>query len=317
MKKTLFLTLTIAFALIFNLLILNVQADDLDECKAAPDVAAQLLEDAGIDPRYGRGRDGGNYISDVARHMGPGTDFNSVDKCSIEEYENAIRLFLIENGINNIVLWLDAVNYDEEDLIWLDKSGQDNNAKVYGEPTYKDKGLNSLPLVQFDGENDYAITEPFDNHLNTNDWTILMVIIPDTSVGSPNWAGITHGTQYQNGFLIALNRFVARECINSTCSHFLRRYSLNEKEAQILTVQYKKEYKTFSFFKDNSYLADDLIYEGELSYGTNRRIYLMSRGTNFSNLAKGDIAEILIYNRALSEGERDMVEAYLLSKYNL
>ena len=69
------------------------------DCMAAPAVAGILLEEAGIDNRYGKGKDGGNYISDVARHMGPETDFNGVKKCDIIAYECVIAAYL--NGLEN------------------------------------------------------------------------------------------------------------------------------------------------------------------------------------------------------------------------
>ena len=72
------------------------------ECPAAPAVAGLLLEAAGVDNRYGTGRDGGNFIKDVANHMGTETDFNGVSKCNIIAYECAVAAFLNdpENGEN-------------------------------------------------------------------------------------------------------------------------------------------------------------------------------------------------------------------------
>ena len=72
------------------------------ECPAAPAVAGLLLEAAGVDNRYGTGKDGGNFIKDVANFMWPETDFNGVSKCSIIAYECAVAAFLNdpENGEN-------------------------------------------------------------------------------------------------------------------------------------------------------------------------------------------------------------------------
>jgi hypothetical protein len=64
------------------------------EYPAAPAVAGELLEDAGVDNRYGTGRDGGNYISAVADHMGPETDFNGVSKFDEIAYSCEIAKFL-------------------------------------------------------------------------------------------------------------------------------------------------------------------------------------------------------------------------------
>ena len=57
-----------------------------EQCLAAPAVASLLLEAVGVDKRYDTGRDGGNYIADVAHEMGPETDFHGIDKCDIEAY---------------------------------------------------------------------------------------------------------------------------------------------------------------------------------------------------------------------------------------
>ena len=64
------------------------------ECPAAPAVAGLLLEAAGVDNRYGTGRDGGNFIKDVANHMGPETVFDGVSKCDIIAYECAVAAYL-------------------------------------------------------------------------------------------------------------------------------------------------------------------------------------------------------------------------------
>ena len=78
------------------------------ECPAAPAVAGLLLEAVGLDNRYGTGRDGGNYIADVAREMGLETDFHGVDKCDIENYRIEIAKFLIEKGAVEVAVLFQA-----------------------------------------------------------------------------------------------------------------------------------------------------------------------------------------------------------------
>lgn len=65
---------------------------------AAPAVAGLLLEDAGIDNRFGTGKSGGNYIREVAAAMGPETDFNGIAKTDVTAYECAVADFL--NGLD-------------------------------------------------------------------------------------------------------------------------------------------------------------------------------------------------------------------------
>jgi hypothetical protein len=65
---------------------------------AAPAVAAHILKDQGVSARYGSGKKGGNYISDVAGHMGPQTDFDGVAKDDVDAYEAAVYAFLDNAG---------------------------------------------------------------------------------------------------------------------------------------------------------------------------------------------------------------------------
>lgn len=103
--KKLFVVL-LALMLVMGILTNGVLADELlpeeqgDEAEymAAPAVAGILLEAAGVDNRYGKGRNGGNYIKDIANHMGPGTDFNGVSKEDVLAYECAIAAFLNDPG---------------------------------------------------------------------------------------------------------------------------------------------------------------------------------------------------------------------------
>ncbi|ADJ26266.1 hypothetical protein Dehly_0965 [Dehalogenimonas lykanthroporepellens BL-DC-9] len=101
--KSRLMRLFAALALVLTVSMIPVMADEIDnpsddaEYDAAPAVAERLLADAGISPRYGKGRDGGNHISDVAQKMGPGTDFNEVNKTNTFLYEWEIAQFLNNN----------------------------------------------------------------------------------------------------------------------------------------------------------------------------------------------------------------------------
>ena len=105
MKKLLTVTLVMVFVLgLMGGVVMaesgvNTEADFEVEYKAAPAVAGELLEKAGIDNRYGTGRDGGNYIRDVAHYM-DGTDFDGVCKTDVDEYAKAVARFLRDKGLD-------------------------------------------------------------------------------------------------------------------------------------------------------------------------------------------------------------------------
>jgi hypothetical protein len=61
---------------------------------AAPSVAVSLLNAAGISHRYGSGKSGGNHVADVAKEMGPGTDFGGASKTNVNGYRCAVATFL-------------------------------------------------------------------------------------------------------------------------------------------------------------------------------------------------------------------------------
>lgn len=71
-----------------------------ESCPAAPAIAAMLLKDIGN--KSGKGKGSVNYISLVARHMGPGTDFDGqpkeIDGKPNPLYEQAVLDFLIGCG---------------------------------------------------------------------------------------------------------------------------------------------------------------------------------------------------------------------------
>jgi len=90
---------------------------------AAPAVANKILKELGVKHNYG----GGNYISDVAREMGPGTEFQGVEKTN-EDYEAEISSYLEDH---------DA--WDEDGKIQNKKPGN-GKGNAYG--LNKEKGSN-------------------------------------------------------------------------------------------------------------------------------------------------------------------------------
>jgi hypothetical protein len=64
--------------------------EDGDNCPAAPAVAGKILKEHNAKNHYA----GGNFIADVAKEMGPNGEFQGVQKCDTEEYQEKIESFL-------------------------------------------------------------------------------------------------------------------------------------------------------------------------------------------------------------------------------
>jgi hypothetical protein len=77
---------------------------------AAPAVAARLLKDADVQPRYGRGQSGGNHIANVAHRMTEdhGTDFHGVPKSDAQRYECEVATFLRSGEVGPAAMVADA-----------------------------------------------------------------------------------------------------------------------------------------------------------------------------------------------------------------
>ncbi len=60
------------------------------ECPAAPSIAADLLKLHNVKPKT----TSPNYISEVAKHMGPQTTFNGVNACNTAAYRTAVDAYL-------------------------------------------------------------------------------------------------------------------------------------------------------------------------------------------------------------------------------
>lgn len=99
--------------------------DDKDEAMdnypAAPAIANKLLKEMDMANRYR----GTNLISEVAKFMGPNTDFDGESKLDAEEYEEAIKTFL-EDRI--------------EELEDMDEPAAPGNSANKGNGKDKDKG---------------------------------------------------------------------------------------------------------------------------------------------------------------------------------
>jgi hypothetical protein len=78
-------------------------------------------------------------------------------------------------------------------LVWLDQSGQDNNAIGVGSPAIDSTALNGHPAVHFNGTTDYLLVADKPSlQWGTGDFTLAVVVQHTT----PNDAGTKYGAFY-------------------------------------------------------------------------------------------------------------------------
>lgn len=210
--------------------------------------------------------------------------------------------------ISNLELWLDAsdaatITKDGGNLVsdWDDKSGQGNDvAQATGtnQPLWVDSVQNSMPIIRFDG---------VDNYMNRASLTGGDASQPNTIVIVVKWIsgddkGILDGVSGKRNYLTKTsglyNIFAGTANTGTTVN-----------SADIL--MYYAEFNSTSSFLRRS---KSQLFTGDSGTNAIGGIHL---GSNFTPVAFGDpdIAEILIYNKALTTGERDSVETYMTDKW--
>jgi hypothetical protein len=215
-------------------------------------------------------------------------------------------------------LWLRADHGVHTDTgvvtMWEDQSGRNHDAMAEPglEPVLLTSGIANLPAISFDGSRSCLIVE-HDDGLNAGDGLSVFVVY-----------------RYYGGFRLAQKRDNNNGITNS--AWFLMPQNglaiggayRNEGNAafpavipQLQSNVYNAEHNEIRIFRNGVLLTtlygvepqianEDALYIGKRNYAGFTEGYL-----------KGEIAELIIYNRALSDIERCEVEAYLKRKYGL
>lgn len=183
---------------------------------------------------------------------------------------------------------------------WNDQSGNARHvAQATGanQPTYQENVVNGRPVVRFDGTNDYleatgfTLTQP-----NT-----MFVVAKPANVAS-NGKNVVDGVTTRNAVTIGTTPKIglnAGSDVNSTLDWTVA--------FQLVTAVFNG---ASSLVRRNG-VASAAVNPGTASLAGIRI------GTFNGSLAmwNGDVAEVLVYNAALSTVDRDAVESHLTSKY--
>lgn len=217
------------------------------------------------------------------------------------------------SDLNGLALWLRAdagVTYDGSNNVsaWADQSGNGKNATATGtqRPLYVSSDINGMPVISFDGVDDRLIGP---NVISSTPCTIIIV----AKFSSSEEIGVIF-EQYDTYDNIALYRG-----FNGGTSRNFRLYNGADLTSSATTNDNQAYIFEAIVNGSNSYLylngsqtafgnAGNLIPEGNYYLG-------YWRGGNAARTMK--IAEVIVYNRAITTQERQQVESYLNAKYNI
>lgn len=206
---------------------------------------------------------------------------------------------------------------------FTDRSGNSRNATQSGatnKPIFLTNQLNGLPVVNFDGSNDYLATGAVSD-LNTDKQTWFIVTKANNGthtgqiIGSGYTAGATTGSDH-----------LWKTTINNTGKYasFIRN---SAGTASQIVSNYDTQYHIISNVWDGNSDVHTMFTDGTLNgtvTGRNAsptghlRVRLgANSGTTLTYWYNGRIAEAFVYSKTLNDAERIIVENYLSTKYNI
>lgn len=237
--------------------------------------------------------------------------------------------------IPDLVLWLDAISEEGFDSslmregdkidVWQDTNMQSQNkdnalqATALNQPIYEEKAINGLPALGFDGTSSY-LEIPYSAKLNPDNFTFFLVVKPTIVDDTYRSIFTSRDSSPTRGYLI----YIAN---NSKYSSWIG----NPGDYWHYTVASEVAESGKSNILTTTYNGDKLkAYEnGSLDASVSGTIFARNEvrplriGAGATSVAipefyyGGYIGEMIIFARALKEGERKSVEKYLSQKWKI
>lgn len=228
------------------------------------------------------------------------------------------------SAFGNVMLWLDASDTDNVLVmegvvpVWTSRVGTDLNFAQETDtrrPAFVENALNGLPVIRFDGVDDKLI-ELNSTLLSSGEYTIALVGASSntdnapffTAVNGSNLRGIemisTAGGEsfrFTHTWPANLSTHSVSVAGGATATPIVAIATWDGTEATLMT-----DYATNSVGN-----SQDPVHEARLTLGSMR-----PDGVDIGNL-EGDIAEFIIFRRALTSAERSRLMELLSAKWGL
>jgi hypothetical protein len=215
------------------------------------------------------------------------------------------RLFQLSGGTTAVAANLDPVGY------WGDKSGNNRHfTNIGGSTTTRPTWVSSLSTVRFDGTNDYLSS--FFNITYTAQ-TVFVVVSQRAyaSSGRIYTQVSSGGADSTTGYYIPCLQSSTTNELASLFSGFKSSVAVRGLSSFNVFTSWMSSTSgvNFSNGSSGSYYGATINYAVALSR-------IGATATTANNYFNGDISEVIVYNRALTNNERADVEYYLTRKWN-
>jgi hypothetical protein len=235
-----------------------------------------------------------------------------------------------------LVLWLDAsdssyMTVDSSNKVtqWRDKSGNSNHANQTNssnQPTLTLNRLNPQPSIVFDGVDDFFRVE---DHTSLKPSEITLFFVGKaTAYTSYAATFINKSSNYffwNDGY--GLN--VMEDSSQDQFQFWVNNYKPTSTYQNLVQIPYGAFHlwngsygnNISSFWVDGTLLSTELKLTGNIQNSSRAMTigisYESTAETTVSDPINGEIAEIIIYNRSLSDTERKQVEKYIHDQWGI
>jgi len=239
------------------------------------------------------------------------------------------------SAMKNLVTWLEATSeasFDDVEEVdgskitnWYDINQQtnvknnavNNSATTSDHPTYKSKCINNLPCLQFKGTSQYMqYMDIVQNAGYTNELTIFVVFAPYNNESSDSHTIIGTDGGWSSGISFRFKRStnVAYQTPNPNNDNATGAVIANKNYIAAVVDGYSTitSYLNGTATSTTSVLAADRLTKRLSALN----IASSSTGTR-NNFFDGNISEIIIFDRALKNYERQNIEKYLSQKWQI
>jgi len=221
-------------------------------------------------------------------------------------------------------MWLDAargVSYNSGFLVgsWNDRSPRNNDATGVSDatkPLWLEAGLSGRPAVRFDGNDDYLTAHSAAALLTGNDtpFTLVTVLALDTSAPEAGFAGATDN---EAGYILQ------KACRRQNGKIRYKAKDNSDTKEVVGATDYLTIAQVVSFVNTGAvcslYQNSAPIGSGDANIAAVTLNYFWigkTYGTS-SSYFEGVIAQLLVYDRTLSDAQRERVERYLKRRYGI
>jgi prepilin-type N-terminal cleavage/methylation domain-containing protein len=236
------------------------------------------------------------------------------------------------NSITGIFLWAESTGIDATDIndpedsqaitTWKDINPQSllvkndiTQGNATKRPLYKTNALNGLPALRFDGIDDYlSKTSVSSNSFSsTSQNTIFFVLKSNSSSGTQIL--FDYESSNTNRILVQIQStlFPRFDFVNDTTGLLSGTAAISSSNASVLTLEKKSGNQkiyingTVQGSKLNSLSFSPFTAEMAIGYYVPAQTFFVA----------ADIGEIIIFDRALKDEERESIEAYLGKKWGV